>query len=169
MFRLKIRKRGGGGKGGESVFVNVRHFGQILKYRYNKTVLTLVFVLFFLVCLFCFILLFSRLIQDGIYNVSDFEMTTRSFQFPYCWGVDVLTSKDRHLPLTHSLPVMLPSAFAFLFLISDATSLATLSSSPLLYQRTWDISILSIAHVSMRQDWLLSMLWTHSYTEEPSL
>lgn len=52
MLRLRLPDSEGGGKRrGRNIYVNVRHFDQILKHKYSKTVFAV--ILFFILCV-CF-------------------------------------------------------------------------------------------------------------------
>lgn len=81
MLRLRLPDSEGGGKRrGRNIYVNVRHFDQILKHKYSKTVFAVILFFIFCVCLFLLFvifvcLLFSKHIKDDIYCISEFEMT----------------------------------------------------------------------------------------------
>lgn len=60
MLRLRLPDSEGGGKRrGRNIYVNVRHFDQILKHKYSKTVFAVILFLFCVfVCFCCLLYLF---------------------------------------------------------------------------------------------------------------
>lgn len=59
MLRLKLPDSEGSGKRrGRNIYVNVRHFDQILKHKYSKTVFAVMLFLILCVCLFLLFVIF---------------------------------------------------------------------------------------------------------------